>query len=269
MALKINQYILTLCFQLCFDGALVVKTCTIMTLIKVQSLTVKKRIYLNLHHVRNRLSPLVATIGTVGLIICLIVLLGLSWLCQEVWEKEAFGLDTTILLWLRQWTSPGLDRVMLTFTTLGNPEFVVTLVMFSLGWLWRSQRFLEMKVFMIACLGALILNQELKVFFAKPRPQLWPRLINEETYSFPSGHALGSLVLYGFLAYVLAEQFPRFSRWIYGFAVALIAVIGFSRLYLGVHWPTDVVAGYAVGFLWLITCITMIRLQTQVMRSQD
>jgi membrane-associated phospholipid phosphatase len=225
---------------------------------------VKKLISIWLRRVRFQLIPLIAAIGTVGLAVCLVILLGLSCLCQEVWEKEAFGFDTTVLLWLHQWANPVLDAVMIKVTTLGNPEFVVVVVVFGLGWLWWRQHRLEAKVFAIACLGALILNQGLKLCFAKPRPQLWTRLIAESSYSFPSGHALGSLVLYGFLAYILSIQFPRFAHWIYGVAAGIIAAIGVSRLYLGVHWPTDVVAGYAVGFLWLMVCITMIKLQTQV-----
>lgn len=231
------------------------------------STSVKNLLSIGLRRASFRLSPLIAAIGTAGLAVCLIILLGLSWLFQEVWEKEAFGLDKTVLLWLHQWTNPVLDDVMLKITTLGNPGFFVVVVAFSLGWLWWRQRRLEAKVFAIACLGALILNQGLKLCFAKPRPQLWPRLITESSFSFPSGHALGSLVLYGFLAYVLAIQFPRSAHWIYSVAAGIIAAIGISRLYLGVHWPTDVVAGYAVGFLWLMFCITMIRLTSSVRRS--
>jgi membrane-associated phospholipid phosphatase len=223
----------------------------------------EKRIMIWLRRVCSPLVPLSAAIGTVGLVVCLGILLSLGWLCQEVWEKEAFGLDTTVLLWLHQWANPVLDAVMLKITRLGNPKVVVVVVVISLGWLWWRQRRLEAKAFAIACLGALILNQGLKLFFAKPRPQLWTHLISESSFSFPSGHALGSLVLYGFLAYLLALQSPRFSGWIYGIATAVIGAIGISRLYLGVHWPTDIIAGYAVGYLWLIICITMLKLETQ------
>lgn len=229
----------------------------------------KNLLSIGLRRASFQLSPLIAAIGTSGLAACLIALLGLSWLFQEVWEKEAFGLDKTVLLWLHHWANPVLDAVMLKITTLGNPEFVVVVVVFSLGWLWWRQRHLEAKVFAIACLGALILNQVLKLCFAKPRPQLWTHLIAESSFSFPSGHALGSLVLYGFLAHVLAMQFPKSAHWIYGVAAGIISAIGLSRLYLGVHWPTDVVAGYAVGFLWLMVCITMIKLQTQTRRSRN
>lgn len=206
-------------------------------------------------------------LGILSLVACLLILMVLGWLCREVWEREAFGFDTTVLLWLHRWANPVLDAVMLKITTLGNPRFVVVVVVLSLGWLWWKQLRLEAKMFMIACLGALILNQGLKLFFAKPRPQLWPRLITESSFSFPSGHALGSLVLYGFLAYVLAMQFPRLAHWIYSIAAGIIAAIGISRLYLGIHWPTDVVAGYAVGFLWLMFCVAILKLQSQARRS--
>ena len=214
-------------------------------------------------HISPYLTSLMATIGTVSLAACMVILLGLGKLFQEVWEKEAFSLDTTLLLRIHQWANPALDKVMLGLTQLGNPSFIIGVVIGSLSWLWWKQRRTEAQLFAIACLGALILNVGLKLFFAKPRPNLWTYLITEQSFSFPSGHALGAMVIYGFLAYLLASQFPKFSRQIYTATIGLIAAIGLSRLYLGVHWPTDVLAGYAVGFLWLMTCITLLKLQAQ------
>jgi membrane-associated phospholipid phosphatase len=223
----------------------------------------KQLIHFWTRHISPYLASLMATIGTVSLVVCMVLLLGLSKLFQEVWEKEAFSLDTTLLLQIHQRANPGLDRVMLELTQLGNPGFIVGVVIGSLGWLWWKQKHTEAQLFVIASLGALILNVGLKLFFAKPRPTLWTYLITEKSFSFPSGHALGAMVIYGFLAYLLASQFPKFSRPIYTATVGLIAAIGLSRLYLGVHWPTDVLAGYAVGFLWLMTCITLLKLQAQ------
>ena len=214
-----------------------------------------------LHHMYPRLASLIATIGIVGLATCLLILFLLSKLFEEVLEREAFTFDTSWLLWLHKHANPSLDAVMLTVTQLGNPNFVVTIVVITLAILWWQRFRQEAKVFAIACLGALILNTGLKLFFSKVRPQLWPSLISETSFSFPSGHALGSLVLYGFLAYLLATHYPKFSKIIWILAITLIAAIGLSRLYLGVHWPTDIIAGYEVGFLWLMMCITMLKLQ--------
>ncbi len=222
----------------------------------------QKLVHFWIRRINQHLATLVTAISTIGLFTCLVISLGLGWLFQEVLEKEAFGFDTTVLLEVHRWANPVLDRVMVSLTRLGDPEFVVVIIALSFGLLlWRQQR-TEAKVLTIACLGALILNQGLKLFFAKPRPQLWTPLIPETSFSFPSGHALGSLVLYGFLAYLWAIATPKLSVWIYSFAILLIISIGISRLYLGVHWFTDIVAGYAVGFLWLMICITLLQLQT-------
>jgi len=221
----------------------------------------RKLLGLWLRNVHPRLTPFIATIGTLGLAICLIILLVLSKLFNEVIEREAFAFDTSFLLWLHQFANPILDVVMLTITRLGDPEVVVTIAIVSLGILWWQHYRKEAKIFTFACLGAAILNTGLKLLFSKPRPQLWPRLISETSFSFPSGHALGSLVFYGLLAYLLATHYPKLSKVIYTFAVGVIVAISFSRLYLGVHWPTDVIAGGCIGFLWLMLCIIMLKLQ--------
>nr|WP_242054985.1 phosphatase PAP2 family protein [Nostoc flagelliforme] len=96
---------------------------------------------------------------------------------------------------------------MLFITNLGNPNTVVVVAGITLLLLsWRRYRE-EAKLFVLACLGALILNTGLKLFFSKPRPELWHRLITEKSFSFPSGHALGSMVLYGFIAYEVATHY--------------------------------------------------------------
>jgi undecaprenyl-diphosphatase len=210
-------------------------------------------------YIHPRLMSFVATVGLFWLGACLLILLGLSNLADEVLEQEAFHFDEAILLWIHQFASPTLDRVMLTVTHLGNPSIVIPLACMGFSWLvWRRQRTIAI-VFAINCVGGAVLSTGLKLLFGKPRPALWPQIITETTYSFPSGHALGSMVLYGFWAYLLARRFPKFSPAIYAGAVLLISGIGLSRLYLGVHWPTDVLAGYGVGFLWVSGCIALLR----------
>jgi undecaprenyl-diphosphatase len=100
----------------------------------------------------------------------------------------------------------------------------------------------------------------LKLLFGRARPALWDRIIHVGLHSFPSGHAMVSIVIYGFIGYILAKQFPQWRGRIFALTFVLIVAIGFSRLYLGVHWPTDVVAGYAAGLVWLIACIQRLEL---------
>ncbi len=194
-------------------------------------------------------------------VIILICFLVLAWLCQKIWDKESFKSDTSILLGIHQLANPLLDRVMLSITGLGDPAFVVIIIALSAGWLLWRRRWTEVKILTLACLGALILNQGMKLLFTRPRPTLWPSLLHETSFGFPSGHALGSIVLYGLLAYFYATCHPQHVKGVYIWAAILIGSIGFSRLYLGVHYPTDIIAGYVTGWLWLMACIGLFKLQ--------
>jgi membrane-associated phospholipid phosphatase len=194
-----------------------------------------------------------------GIALTFVMLLG--WLCREVWQKESWQLDTSILLNIHQCASPAFDRLMLSITSLGDPEFVVIIIAVSAGWLLWQHRLPEVKILILACAGALVLNQGMKLIFSRPRPTLWPSLLHETSFGFPSGHAIGSIVLYGLLAYFYAVYRPHHAKGIYLCSALLIGSIGFSRLYLGVHYPTDIMAGYITGWLWLMACIGLLGLQ--------
>ncbi|AFZ08307.1 phosphoesterase PA-phosphatase related protein [Oscillatoria nigro-viridis PCC 7112] len=216
-----------------------------------------------LRHINPHITTLIVTIGVVGIASCLSIIFLLAWLFEEVLEKQAFGFDTAWIYWVHGYATPNLDAVMLTITQLADARVVVVIVALTLGILWWRNHRSEAKIFAIACLGAFILNNGMKLFFAKPRPHIFPSLISETSFSFPSGHALGGFVMYGFLAYLLSSRFPKYSKFIYTLAVITIAAIGLSRIYIGVHWPTDIIAGYGVGYIWLMLCITMLKLQTR------
>ena len=210
--------------------------------------------------VHQPITTLIATIGTVGLLTCLSIIFIVSQISDNVLDKEPFGFDRTILLWIHSFANPVLDRVMYYFTRLNDPDTasVVAAVVISIL-LWK-RFYAEARIFAIACMGGVILSYGLKALFAKVRPNLWQSAIVDTSFSYPSGHALGSTILYGFTAYLIATHYPQFAKLIYTVAVLLISTIGFSRLYLGVHWPTDIVGGYGIGFLWLTFCVTMLKL---------
>ncbi|MGB5969134.1 MAG: phosphatase PAP2 family protein [Spirulinaceae cyanobacterium] len=214
-----------------------------------------------LHKVNPQIVSLIATIGTAGLFICLAIIYILAKLSEDILEQEAFSFDKTILLWIHQFANPTLDTLMVNITRLGNPNIVVCIALLVLAILWWQHYRQEAKIFFLNCLGGVILSYGLKLAFSRTRPQLWKLLISETSYSYPSGHALGSIVIYGFLSYLLATHYPKYAKIFYFVAAILILAIGLSRLYLGVHWPTDVIAGYGVGFLWITFCITMLNLQ--------
>ncbi|WP_315787470.1 phosphatase PAP2 family protein [Fischerella sp. JS2] len=175
------------------------------------------------------------------------------------WLRRS-GLDEVILLTIQKLHTPLLDRIMLSITFLGEP---LVLLLVCLGLATRSaynQRSWEANNLTLAAVGAIGLNIFLKELFRRARPVLWDHLVNVRHYSFPSGHAMASMVIYGLIGYTLAKQYPQYRRLIFIGTAALILAIGLTRLYIGVHWPTDVVAGYAVGLVWLAACIQRMEL---------
>ncbi|OUL17891.1 hypothetical protein BV372_34445 [Nostoc sp. T09] len=171
-----------------------------------------------------------------------------------------YSLDRSILLAIQNLHTPLLDRIMLGITSLGDPLALVLIclgVEFYLLYYRRPQA----TRLGLATASAIALNYALKVLFGRARPALWERIIHVGHHSFPSGHAMVSIVIYGFISYILVKQFPQWRKQISALSVVLILAIGFSRLYLGVHWPTDVLAGYAIGLAWLIACILTLEVQ--------
>ncbi|MBE8967037.1 phosphatase PAP2 family protein [Nostocales cyanobacterium LEGE 12452] len=201
-------------------------------------------------------SQLIPVLGAVGALVCATGLL------------YTYNLDEAILLLIQRLHTPVRDRIMVSITFLGDP---VVMLLSSLGLaispLYYNRR-REATILGIAGVGAILLNCLMKLLFGRARPALWKHIINVGQHSFPSGHAMVSIAIYGFTAYILAKQFPQWRFWIYALTVVLIAAIGFSRLYLGVHWLTDVTAGYGAGLLWLIFCILSLE-TTRKQLSED
>jgi membrane-associated phospholipid phosphatase len=166
-----------------------------------------------------------------------------------------YGLDEGILLGIQKLHTPLLDRIILSTTLLGEPA-VLLLICLALKYspVYRNRR-READILAITTIGAAGINCVLKLIFARARPVLWDRIIHVGQHSFPSGHSMVSMATYGFIGYTLAKQYPQHERQIIALTTALILGIGFSRLYLGVHWPTDVAVGYAAGLVWLIACV--------------
>ncbi len=215
----------------------------------------------------SKIRSLISIIHLGGLAVAALAMWGFATIAEEVWEKETYAFDTSILLYLRSLHSPLRDRVILAFTSLGEPNLLLALSV-SLGIiLWVRKHHSEAITIAVSGTGAIGLNILLKQLFARARPQLWERAVDVKFYSFPSGHAMISMVIYGLLGYLLGSRFPQQRWWIYSLTIILVAVIGFSRLYLGVHWPTDVIAGYTGGLVWLITCISSLEVWKQFRAS--
>jgi undecaprenyl-diphosphatase len=204
--------------------------------------------------------PRLGAIVIASLGISLLALLFFSWLTREIFEGELTNFDLHIRLTIHQWANPALTLAMEAISDLGSPVFLsalfVILIVVFLRVRWRYAAIW----LSITMAGALALDVTLKDLFHRTRPVAY--FIPEPSgYSFPSGHALGSFCFYmllaGLLTARLRDRTARVLIWIG--AALLVAAIGFSRVYLGVHWPTDVIAGYAAAACWVTGLVTVDR----------
>jgi undecaprenyl-diphosphatase len=175
------------------------------------------------------------------------------WLAREVTRGDALRLDTPIRNAVHARSSPPLTATMRGVSLFGSEVCLVPLGVILVWWLVAAKRRRAAVVFAVAALGAEALDQIMKLLFNRPRPEPFFGLASPITHSFPSGHAMVSCCFFGVLAAILAAREPSRMKRMAIFAVAaiLVALMGFSRVYLGFHYPTDVLAGYAAAFVWL------------------
>lgn len=168
-------------------------------------------------------------------------------------------LDIAVLQFLYALRDPSTVQIFIWITELGSTTAIVGLTLAAAIVLAYRKRFAEPIGLFIAVGGTFAVVFLLKDLLARARPELFYQAYEETGFSFPSGHAALSLALYGFCIYLLWRLMPTHKWTGIGIAVlnALILTIGFSRIYLGVHYLSDVIAGYAVGlfFLWIATRI--------------
>lgn len=152
--------------------------------------------------------------------------------------------ETALLLSIHGLSSPLLDMLFRLSHELGTLPFSAVLVLAAVAWHRRCGERREALAWLVVGLTTLVLHLSLKPIFGRPRPDLWPRLVGDSDFSFPSGHALVSAAFYPLLAWVTL-RLRRVAFVLVG--VGLPLFVGFGRLYLGVHWPTDVLAGWTLG----------------------
>ena len=183
-------------------------------------------------------------------------------------ERMAAGatarFDEGVVRWAQQYANDWLDGLALVGAVLGSGA--ATWLVLGVGSIlfWRSRHHYSALLLWAALVGGRILNGELKTFFGRARPSVAPgdrELLGivvpfPSSDSFPSGHAITSVIIFGTLAYLVVRLEPtvRQRRWTLAVAATAILLIGASRVYLGVHYPSDVLAGYLAGFIWATSC---------------
>ncbi len=182
----------------------------------------------------------------------LLPLAGFVALADEVHEFESFHFDAPLLWKMHGLHSPGLDQFFTLLSKLGYEWFLIPAdVLIVLALLWRK-RWREASFVAISFVGSALLNLGSKQFFQRDRPSLWESIAPESTFSFPSGHAMGSMTLAVTVA-LLAWN----TRWrwpVLVLAPGFSVLVSVSRVYLGVHYPSDILAGWCAALVWVVGC---------------
>jgi undecaprenyl-diphosphatase len=178
-----------------------------------------------------------------------IVALAVVWLAMLL--EGAGPLDRAVYEALYAGHRPALLIVARVLTALGEPTVLIAASVICAIWLWREGRGrLGLTLLLVALIGR-GLSEVQKYWIARVRPDLEPHLVVVKTSSFPSGHATSSMIFYLALALALTAH-TRWKRIAAGGAILLSLLVGTSRVMLGVHWPSDVVGGWAFGMLWVL-----------------
>ena len=183
-------------------------------------------------------------------------------LADEVREQDTLWFDEAALRAINVLATPWLDSSVVALTQLGGPIGVIVLTAGFTALLWmRNKRRFAVQL-AVGVGGAVLLNVMLKTVFQRDRPQLWERIVTENSYSFPSGHAMASAAL---AISTIVLFWPTKWRWpVLVAAVFYMLLIAFTRLYLGVHYPTDVLAGWLVSGAWVAVVAIVIHYRLRI-----
>ncbi|SCJ37165.1 Undecaprenyl-diphosphatase BcrC [uncultured Eubacterium sp.] len=181
-----------------------------------------------------------------------------AYIAYTVMSCDVLGYDTAIREWVYGLRSPLRNRILICITYLGNWQ---TIVMLGLALLiYPGTRRKIGLPFAVTAISSTVIYKIAKSIFQRPRPDLSVRIIEESGYSFPSGHSMNCMVIYGILIYLTRRYCKNrtAANWITVLLGLLILVIGCSRVYVGVHFPTDILGGWSLGIAVLTAAIMII-----------
>lgn len=171
-------------------------------------------------------------------------------LTEDVLEKETLAWDKDVLLFINKGSTPFLNKLMPIVTNFGGAIGVTVITFIFLAIYLKKKDTSRFLLILSSVGGATILNIILKVIFKRQRPQLWELLVYEPTFSFPSGHAMASAALA--FSLIIALRHFKYKKTARTVLILYMLIIGFSRMYLGVHYPTDIIGGWIVSLAWTL-----------------
>lgn len=189
-------------------------------------------------------------------IVFLVCSIGFVSLADEVTEGETKRFDESVLTSINSYASPGWDAFFVSFTQLGGLIAVIAITAGLVLLLVNRHKYKSALIVGGSVAGAALLNLTLKFIFERARPDLWQQLVVETSYSFPSGHAMISAALGMSIIVIFWKTRYRYAALVGG--IVYILLISFSRLYLGVHYPTDIIAGWLVSAAWVVVVTAVV-----------
>lgn len=196
--------------------------------------------------------------GPVRLLLCGLAALVVIWIEQVVLSQQEPAFDEAVLAWLGDRIPESIGRFLVIVYQVSGTRFTAMLVLAALIFLLIKRSWNQLIWVAIGTSGILlIVDRWLKPLFDRARPP--DRLVEVIGRSFPSGHAAGAVVFYFLMCTILAERYPQLRRPLVLGSSLWVVLIWVSTLYCRVHWLTDIIAGAAVGFIWLSICLTSLR----------
>lgn len=207
----------------------------------------------------SKASFLITSEVAIGIAACFFSLVIFLYFTSEVLEKDFTQFDASISHSIYQLRTPTLTYVMMEITALGSATQIITLSLVGIIFLIKNHT-KESILFSLTLIMGILINTALKMIIHRPRPLENP-LILEKMSSFPSGHAMNAFIFFSLLSYFSYHFFKnkKLTVVITSASICCIVLVGFSRIYLGVHYPTDVLAGYIAGFWWFVTVLLIER----------
>lgn len=197
---------------------------------------------------------------TVGLVVIALGLWAFGGLLEEVLDNATLvQMDLAAARWIHSTTTPAGARLFVAITNIGSPPMMAAIALIGVLVTFVARHRLLAAAWAAAAVGGAIVDYVLKTTIHRSRPEYAAAFLHGSSYSFPSGHAMGSIIGYGFLAYAITltvRWAGSHRRIVLAAAVLMTLLIGISRVYLDVHYPSDVVGGWAAGLAWLAVCVT-------------
>ncbi|MEO7455170.1 MAG: phosphatase PAP2 family protein [Gemmatimonadaceae bacterium] len=205
-----------------------------------------------------------------GVVVGIIGVYGFAKIAEIVKKGYTQPYDVAILQWIHARQTPGLTTFLLEMTYLGTGSVVIVVVGVAALFLWHTEHKHSARLLLAATIGDIVLNNALKLIFHRERPTLFDWGTTAASSSFPSGHAMSATVVYGTVAYLVARlqqsQWARVLTLVGAFL--LILTICFTRLYLGVHYPSDVIGGIVIGLAWAGFCMATLEASLVIARRR-